>query len=182
MSSEMIDATRQLFTLGLAPVAEEHRLLMVDGGTRVGGMLAMGDARHAIGGTFPLIGVCPMGVVRIPDDLDPSHSHFVLVNGNRFGDEANILPGFLNATTKPGAVIIVNSRVDSAYMSTEFPLHAKWADVIIAIRHSVGVADALLDPDSGVYKQSPTNAIVKGVDLDKPEALAALLRKVLIQH
>src|SRR5262245_20182598 len=106
MPPEIINATRELFTKGLAPVAEKLCLLVVDGATRVGGVLAMGDARHAIGGTFPLVGVVPVGVVKVPDDLDPFHSHFVLVNGNNFGDESNILPGFLNATTKPGAVII----------------------------------------------------------------------------
>lgn len=180
MPVDITDATRNLFTKGLAPVAEKLCLLVVDGATRVGGVLAMGDARSAAGGTFPLVGVVPIGVVKIPHDLDPFHSHFVLVNGHHFGDESKVLPGFLNATTKSGVVIIVNCRFESAYMSSEFPNHARWADMIIPIRYSGGVADALLDPESDTHKLIPAGANVQGVDLDKPEALAALLEAIFV--
>jgi hypothetical protein len=67
-------------------------------------------------------------------------------------------------------------------MSSEFPLDAQWADVMIPIRHSGGVADALLDPDSDLQKLLPSNTVVTGVDLNKPEALAALLEQVLINQ
>jgi TRPM family ion channel len=178
MPPDILDATRELFTKGLAPVAEKLCLLVVDGASRVGGMMAMGDARQSIAGTFPLVGVIPIGVVKLPQDLDPFHSHFVLVNGNNYGDEAAVLPGFLKATTKPGVVIIVNCRVESPYMSSEFPRHAQWADMIIPIRNSGGVADALLDTEGALYKSLPAKAVVKGIDLREPEALAALLEEI----
>jgi hypothetical protein len=182
MPPEIIDATRRLFTLGLAPVAEEHHLLVVDGGTRAGGMLAMGDARQAIAGTFPLVGVCPLDAVVIPDDLDPFHSHFVFVDGAAFGDESILLPGLLRGSDKPGVAILVHARVNSPLLSLELPLHAKWADVLIAVRHSGGAADAILDPGSETYRLLPAGTIVKAVDLDQPQVLSALLRHVLIQH
>ena len=182
MLPEIVDATRQLFTLGLAPVAEELRLLVVDGGSTVGGMLAMGDARQAIGGTFPLVGVCPFGAVVIPDHLDSSHSHFVLVDGDRFGDESVLLPGLLRGSDTPGVSILVDMHVTSRILPHELPLHAQWADILIAVRHSGGAADAVLDPNSDVYKLLPANTTIMAVDLDQPEALAALLRQVFVPH
>jgi hypothetical protein len=181
MPSEIVEATRQLFTRGLAPVAEEHSLLVIDGGTRAGGILAMGDARQAIGGTFPLVGVCPFGAVVIPDHLDPFHSHFVFVDGDKFGDESTLLPGLLRGSDKPSVGILVDMNVNSTILPRELPLHAQWADVLIAIRHSGGAADAILDAGSDTFKLLPANTIVKAVDLDQPEALSELLRQVLIQ-
>jgi hypothetical protein len=182
MPPEIVDATRQLFTLGLAPVAEEHRLLVIDGGTRAGGMLAMGDARQAIAGTFPLVGVCPFGAVVIPHHLDPFHSHFVFVDGDTFGDESILLPGLLRGSDKPSVGILVDMNVNSTILPRELPLHAQWADILIAIRHSGGASDAILDPDSDTFKLLPANTIVAAVDLDQPEALSDRLRQVLIQH
>ena len=182
MPPEIIDATRHLFTLGLAPVAEEHHLLVVDGGTRAGGMLAMGDARHAISGTFPLVGVCPFGAVIIPDHLDPYHSHFVFVDGDKFGDESNLLPALLRGSDKPSVGILVNMNVGSTILPRELPLHAEWADVLIAVRYSGGATDAILDPHSDTHALLPDDTNLQAVDLDQPEALSALLEKVLVRH
>jgi hypothetical protein len=178
MPPEIIDASRELFTKSLAPVAEKLGLLVVDGATRYGGVLAMGDARNAIGGTFPLVGVIPAGVIKVPDDLDPYHSHVILVDSNQWGGESQILPAFLNATDKRGVVIVVNCRLTSAYMEGEFPHHVRWADVIIPIGKSGGVADALLDSESDLVKSLQPNTVIRGVDLDKPEELTALLEEV----
>lgn len=180
MPPEIVDAARKLFTLGLAPVAEELSLLVIDGGTTAGGMLAMGDARRAIAGTFPLIGVCPFGAVVIPDHLESFHSHFVFVDGDRFGDESILLPGLLRGSDKPGVSILVDMNVTSRILPRELPLHAQWADTLIAIRHSGGAADAVLDPDSDTFKLLPANTTVEAVDLDQPEALSDLLRQVFI--
>jgi hypothetical protein len=177
MPAEILDASRELFTKSLAPAAEKYRLLVVDGATRYGGMMAIGDAREAIGGTFPLVGLIPIGVLRIPEDLDPYHSHAILVDGNNFGDESKLLPQFLKAGKKARVVIVLNCRVESPYMVGEFPLHAELADVIIPIAGSEGVADALLDKEGALYKSlsESVQRKIKGAALDKPEELTALL-------
>jgi hypothetical protein len=54
----------------------------------------------------------------------------------------------------------------------------RWADVIIPIGKSGGVADALLDGESELVKNLPTEAVIRGVDLDKPEELTALLEEI----
>jgi hypothetical protein len=60
---------------------------IVDGGTDAGVMQAAGEARARIGSEAPLVGVVPAGLV---DDyeLEPNHSHFLLVPGAEFGAES----------------------------------------------------------------------------------------------
>lgn len=79
--------------------------LVIDGGTPFGVMELMGRARHRLAATFPLLGMAPQGRIaldaqkdEVPDPrtsqdamkvpLDPHHSHFLLVPGDRWGDES----------------------------------------------------------------------------------------------
>src|SRR5713226_8273384 len=87
-----------LFIEILAPLAESLNLAVVDGGTDTGIMRLMGQARGAINGTFPLIGVAAVGTINLPDavsfdsgraSLEPYHSHFVLVPGSKWGNGAH---------------------------------------------------------------------------------------------
>ena len=50
----------------LVPLAAEHHLTVVDGGTDAGIMKMMGEARSAARHSFPLIGVAPSGLVSLP--------------------------------------------------------------------------------------------------------------------
>lgn len=94
----------------VASVLDRMGAAVVDGGTAFGVMAAMGQARRAARAGFPLIGVAATGTVdpaslpaqarcapildaRAPAGahgvaLDPNHSHFVLVPGERWGDES----------------------------------------------------------------------------------------------
>lgn len=58
---------RVLFNEVLAPLAQELQLTVIDGGTDAGVMQLMGQARHRLGGTFPLVGVLPQGQARLSD-------------------------------------------------------------------------------------------------------------------
>ncbi len=98
----------------LVPVLDRLGAAVIDGGTDVGVMALMGEARQHGSGRFPLIGIAPRGRVNAParfppagrdetrvaldpppagrDEtrvaLDPHHSHFLLVPGERWGDES----------------------------------------------------------------------------------------------
>jgi hypothetical protein len=89
-------------------VAERLGLVVIDGGTDAGVMRLIGRARTRAAATFPLVGVPAAGTVRFPGKhwrarrrwplkhpggrrrwpLDAHHSHFVLVPGTAWGDEA----------------------------------------------------------------------------------------------
>ncbi|MFO8039861.1 MAG: hypothetical protein R6U67_10475 [Sodalinema sp.] len=98
MEPEALDRLQQFFTEVLAPLMQRLNGVVIDGGTDCGVMQLMGQAREQIGATFPLIGVCAIGTVILPDgtppispdaaELEPHHSHFVLVPGDTWGAES----------------------------------------------------------------------------------------------
>jgi hypothetical protein len=86
----------------LAKTAEALDAAVICGGTDVGVMSAIGKSRGRSGYQFPLVGIAPEGSVTWPEgvrsgglipttgereQLEPHHSHFMLVPGNQFGDE-----------------------------------------------------------------------------------------------
>lgn len=87
---------------GIAKTAEALDAVILCGGTDVGVMAAIGKSRGRNGYQFPLIGIAPEGIVTWPEgpgsagmlplgservELEPHHSHFILVPGSQFGDE-----------------------------------------------------------------------------------------------
>jgi len=110
---------RALFENVIAPTAEQLALYVVDGGTEAGIMSLMGEARAAVNGTFSLIGVAATGTVAlptqtpIPEDaalLEPHHTHFVLVPGTRWGDEAMWISEVASALSDglPSLTLLIN--------------------------------------------------------------------------
>lgn len=110
---------QQLFIDCLAPWAESNGVAVVDGGTDAGIMQFIGVARDKIQGTFPLVGVIAEGTVNLPErpasnpyaaELEPHHSHFVLVPGTEWGDESPWLAhtASLIAETAPSVTFVIN--------------------------------------------------------------------------
>ena len=110
---------RRLFIEVVAPLAEQLRVAVVDGGTDAGIMQFIGQARTRIRATFPLIGVAAIGTVILPGVqsmnadaamLEPNHTHFVLVPGSNWGDESPWLSeiGSHLAQGLPSVTIVVN--------------------------------------------------------------------------
>ncbi len=100
LSDEIFQQIQGFFVEVLAPIAEKNHAVVVDGGTDAGVMRLMGKARSQMGGTFPLVGVAPRGLVILPGEptqsdqhspLEPNHTHFVLVPGETWGDESMAL-------------------------------------------------------------------------------------------
>jgi hypothetical protein len=95
LQKEHIDAVSRIISL-LAQIADVTNSAVIDGGTQSGVMAWMGQARARAGYRFPLMGVAAEGVVTWPGGpeentrthLDPNHTHFILVPGNRWGDES----------------------------------------------------------------------------------------------
>jgi hypothetical protein len=99
MNPENIRTTRSSIEDGLSRFAEEHNVVIVDGGTTAGVMGLLGFSRQRRHYHFPLVGVAPDARVAYPGhnpptrlgDLDPNHSHFALVEGEDFGAESDLL-------------------------------------------------------------------------------------------
>lgn len=119
-----------LFADVLAPLAERLRATVVDGGTDTGVMRLMGAARASGSHTFPLVGVVVDELAdyggEVPVDayeLEPHHTHFVLVPGSEWGEEAPWLARLASviAADLGSATVLVNGG------------EIAWTDV----RHSV---------------------------------------------
>lgn len=118
MSEADLKRLRLLFVKILAPLAEELGAFVVDGGTDFGVMQMMGQARAETAATFSLIGVTPVGLVALPDQIPPSevtalephHTHFVLIPGSNWGDESPWLARIATvlADGSPSLVVLVN--------------------------------------------------------------------------
>jgi hypothetical protein len=185
MEPELIERVRHFLTASLAPFAQQHQILVVDGGTHAGAMAAMGDARHAIGGTFPLVGVSPDQFVAYPgrppggEDcsyLDESHSHFVLVEGGEFGIESDLLVGLLQASGKPGIALIING---GGIVFKEVQMHAERGNRIVIVRGSGRVADELADPGNERRRELPPGTHLEIVDINAPERFREMLARWL---
>jgi hypothetical protein len=119
LSQTDFQRVRRLFTEVFAPIAEQHQAVVVDGGTDAGVMRLMGQARAEVEGTFPLVGVAPIGLSILPDQpvttgdaapLEPHHTHFFLVPGTQWGDESALLAQIATAIAvdAPSVTVLIN--------------------------------------------------------------------------
>ncbi|MFY0564931.1 DUF4231 domain-containing protein [Archangium lansingense] len=143
----------QLFSRGLVPAATESGALILDGGTRTGIMSLIGRGIAESGHCCPLVGVAPEGRVASPGDsateqddsraeLDPNHSHFVLVHGNAWGDETDMLLRLASTLAREVPVVVV--LVNGGSITKEELLRAvrhHWP--IVVIQGSGRLADEL---------------------------------------
>lgn len=183
---------RRLFLEGLAPVAQQWQACVVDGGTDAGVMKLMGEARTAIAGTFPLIGVTPIGLAALPGTipqsdeatpLEPSHTHFVLVPGANWGDESAWIAAVASelAGNAPSVAILING---GEITWKDAFCNAEVGRSIVVVAGSGRTADQIAAGLRGEPADERASALiesglVQAVHLNKgTEALASLLEKM----
>jgi hypothetical protein len=87
----------QLFGLGVARAAVEASAVIIDSGSGKGIISMMGEGVAARGYKTSIIGVAPFGAVKDqnnqPDQslLEPNHSHFIFVEGEKRGCETSLM-------------------------------------------------------------------------------------------
>src|SRR5262245_8812610 len=91
----------------IAAAAERSGAAVVDGGTDTGTMRLLGRARPR-DASFPLVGVAVEALAA--DQLEPNHTHAVLVPGSEWGDEVPWLAHVadLLARDAPSLTVLVN--------------------------------------------------------------------------
>ena len=106
-----------LFHDALAPLAQEWDAYVVDGATDSGVIQMMGTAREETAATFPLVGVAAIGTVALtmPSQhdafpLEPNHTHFILVPGDKWGDESRWIARVASrlAASQPSVTVLIN--------------------------------------------------------------------------
>jgi hypothetical protein len=119
MSPEDIKMTEVLID-ALVLYINEVNAVMIDGGTTSGVMQMIGSAREKHRLKFDLIGVAPLGKIEFPGHINPNaeaqleqnHSHFILIDGDEWGDESEIILGLTRVIADGGklpcAGILIN--------------------------------------------------------------------------
>jgi hypothetical protein len=178
----------------LVPALERWDAAVVDGGTDSGVMRALGEVREGAAASFPLIGVAAEGTVVRPDEagsgagveLEPRHTHVVLVPGDEWGDEASWLAAVATAVAggSPSATLVLNGGeltfVDAEHsLAVDRPLlvvsgSGRTADAIAAAG-SGGSADTAGPADERATRiaASPRTQVVS---LDDPAGTLEALR------
>ena len=142
---------QHLFVEILAPLAQELGLLVADGGTDAGVMRLIGNARSQIKGTFPLIGVLPMGLAKFPNHdnpspdaafLEPHHTHFFLIPGCEWGHESPWLAKIAStlAGNHPSVTVLINGGKIALVDATE---NIKLNPPLIVMAESGRLADEI---------------------------------------
>ncbi len=194
ISPEDLDRLDLLFKHVVAPVAERLQVVVVDGGTDSGVMKLIGQARAAIDGTFPLIGVSAIGTISCPGiacenpdaaTLEPNHSNFILVPGSNWGDESQWIADTARIISgeTPSCTIVVNGG------------EITWKDVAqsvddgrqtIVLEGSGRAADELaaeLNDEPADDRAAPlvASGLLQAIDIDHdPKALETLLEQLLV--
>ena len=187
-----IDGLRPVFATGIAPVMQRCGAVGVDGGTPFGVMHLFGEARAGMQGAFPLVGVVAAGTVKLPRGqpfahaetvLDPNHTHFVVVPGDKWGAEAPWIADTATvlAGATPSVTVLVNGgRI--AYSDVQHSVEA--GRPVIVIAHSGGTADLFAGAVAGAPADHRTatlvgSGLIRVIPEDQPSLLAQALAATL---
>lgn len=144
---ELVEGIR-IFLATLAAHCEGTCTAVVDGGTDAGVMRWFAEARAAIGGTFPLIGVAPRSAFERPTrtgrSIEVAHGHSLVlaVPGVQFGDELPWLFAAADHLSATGAAptVLVNGGERAA---TEARARLAEGHIVVAVAGSGRAADEL---------------------------------------
>lgn len=110
------DVARQVIEGVVVPVAVDQQLVIVDGGTDSGVMRIVGRAHGGRPDRPPLVGVAVRRLIRTPgpadispdaEDVEPHHTHLVLVPGQRWGDEVGWTSAVARTLSPAGRAVTV---------------------------------------------------------------------------
>ena len=172
----------------VAKIAEVLDAAIICGGTDVGIMAAIGKSRGRNGYQFPLIGIAPEGIVTWPEgprngglvmpgnereQLEPHHSHFILVPGNEFGDETKwiVRAATMIAAEKNKSVMVLANGGKVSQMDVEEGLKANRPLIVLA--GTGRLADEIAN-------HNVRNSLIKLVPAHNRRLLAETLKSMLI--
>ena len=169
LTADYLDKLRSLFRKVLVPVIETLGATVIDGGTDAGVMQLMGQSHSQAAATFPLIGVAAIGTVILPDNslappkdsapLEPNHTHFLLVPGERWGDESPWIAQVATALARgmPSVTILINGG-EIAWQDVDSSVQANRPVIVIA--GSGRTADELTTAIRGEYISTRARELV----------------------
>jgi hypothetical protein len=189
------DRLVDVFTNAIAPAAAELGALVIDGGTRSGVMAMMGKALAQNGRRSQLLGIAPAGKVTYPGgrsdtnvvdgaQLEPNHSHFVLVESDEWGGETGTMFKVAKALNVPVTTMVINGGqiVESEALRSVrngWPLLVVEGSGRFADDLSAAVRNVTLDTSAKI-KEITRSGCVKLFSIDQPAlGLKSQLQEIL---
>jgi hypothetical protein len=185
MDDATAEAVVEMMRDAVLPTVVRRGATVLDGGTDSGVMRLVGRARAESGGNFPLVGVAAEGTVTVPGsepptqdaaDLEPHHTHVLLVPGTEWGAEAPWISDVAEvvADGSPSVTLLINGggiAFDDAARSLEA------GRPLVVVAGSGRTADAIADARTtgeGDRRavQIAASPLTRIVLLDDPEAIA----------
>jgi SLOG in TRPM, prokaryote len=185
MSPDDLGRISPLFRDVLAPLAQTLGAVVIDGGTDTGVMSLMGIARGEGSWLFPLVGVVvdelasSSAASDTEAELEPNHTHFVLVPGSQWGEEAPWLARLATAVAgADGSATVLVDGGEIAFADVRHSLEA--GRHVVVLDNSGRTADALAaavrgDRTDASVTSLVASGIVHVVDPGDPHELASLL-------
>ncbi len=196
MGQESLSRAATVLSLQVVPVLARLGAAVVDGGTDSGVMRVIGQARAAAGADFPLIGVAAEGTVSVDTgdgagEIEPRHSHVILVPGDSWGDESPWLAEVADAVAgaAPSVTLVINGgkiTYDDIARSLER------GRPVVVLGGTGRTADAIAAADGNGTgaggggggedlraRQIAGSPMTRVVDIDDGSALAEVLESVL---
>jgi len=174
------DITRQAIQT-ISRIAQDINALVICGGTDMGIMAEIGQIHSKRGYTFPLLGITPEDLVTWKDgpsstkflwwgkqrwQLEPHYTHFILVPGNKFGDESPWIVATATLLSKGhrSVTVLINRGEVS---KKDIDLSLKDGRPVIALSRTGRLADELSrDPARNkMISIAPANADQRILDL-----------------
>ncbi len=175
----------------IAAFADAHNTTIIDGGTESGVMQMVGEARRVGKHNFTLIGVAPLGKISYPGYANPdeeayledSHSHFVLVDGEDWGEESHLLVEMASAVSARRSHSVIGVLINGGRITQQDVYLAVAKELPILVLEGSGrFADEVATAfKTGKANQGILRAILAGGDiqlvstLDGPEAMRSKL-------
>jgi hypothetical protein len=176
---------------GLARVAAEEQITLVTGGTDAGVFALLGQGLSVSGRTAPCIGVAVDALAQWPGHpqgeapLEPHHSHFVLVKGQKWGAETDMMYALVHELAQhcPSVAVFAGG---GEIVKQEMEVNVKQGRTMILLGGSGRATDAVLAARDGRDTHDPRLVAIaqKGniVPFDmqqEPAALRDLIRRSL---
>lgn len=187
-----IEGLRPVFATGITAAMQRYGAVGVDGGTPFGVMRLFGEARAAAVPAFPLVGVVAAGTVQLPRGqafahgetvLEAHHTHFVVVPGDTWGDEAPWIAR--TATVLAGAAPSITVLIGGGHIAYADVRHSVEAGRrVVVVAGFGGTADVLADALNGDPADHRAAALIgsgliRVVQQDQPTHLADVLTEAL---
>jgi hypothetical protein len=189
MSAWEADLLRGAVEDVLAPLAGRLDATVVDGATDTGVMRVLGRARARAPRPYPLVGVVVDALAATDEaaggdtPLEPNHTHFVLVPGERWGDESEWIGRVASvlAGEAPAATVLANGG-DIAWNDVRYSLGD--GRPVVALAGTGRTADMLASAVRGGAAGEPASTfaasgLVHAVDVSDRDGLARLVQDLL---